>query len=183
MFVVIWMDIITKMLFDNQDLKYREFNSKLIPNIDKDKIKNKNTKKESKKERKNYSDDPYLNDAILSFIEFRKSMKKPMTDHAVKLLISKLNGMTDSVHEQIEILNQSIMNGWQGIFPLKEEKRGRKEVVPGWMKKQGDDLDRAERLLKQGDDLDRLARMLGKTAGNDPEVAARAEALKQSLGV
>ena len=90
--------------------------------------------------------------------------------------------MTDSVHEQIEILNQSIMNGWQGIFPLKEEKRGRKEVVPGWMKKQGDDLDRAERLLKQGDDLDRLARMLGKTAGNDPEVAARAEALKQSLG-
>jgi len=32
------MEIITKMLFDNQDIKYREFNSKLIPNINKDKI-------------------------------------------------------------------------------------------------------------------------------------------------
>jgi hypothetical protein len=42
-----------------------------------------------------------------------------MTDHAVDLLIKKLNGMTTDVSEQIEILNQSIMNGWQGIFPLK----------------------------------------------------------------
>lgn len=32
------MDIIMKRLFDNQYLKYRDFNSKLIPNISKDKI-------------------------------------------------------------------------------------------------------------------------------------------------
>lgn len=32
------MDIIKKMLFDKQDLEYRDFNSKIIPNIDKDKI-------------------------------------------------------------------------------------------------------------------------------------------------
>ena len=32
------MRIITKMLFDEQDLEYRDFNSKLIPNIDKDRI-------------------------------------------------------------------------------------------------------------------------------------------------
>lgn len=32
------MDVITKMLFNEQDLEYRDFNSKLIPNIDKDKI-------------------------------------------------------------------------------------------------------------------------------------------------
>lgn len=32
------MEIITKVLFDYQDFKYRDFNSKLIPNIDKDKI-------------------------------------------------------------------------------------------------------------------------------------------------
>ena len=32
------MDIINKILFLNKDIKYREFNSKLIPNIDKDKI-------------------------------------------------------------------------------------------------------------------------------------------------
>lgn len=32
------MEIITRMLFDYQDVKYRDFNSKLIPNIDKNKI-------------------------------------------------------------------------------------------------------------------------------------------------
>jgi len=32
------MDIITKMLFDNRDLKYKEFNSKIINNIDSDRI-------------------------------------------------------------------------------------------------------------------------------------------------
>ena len=32
------MNIIKDMLFDNQDLEYRNFNSKLIPNISKDKI-------------------------------------------------------------------------------------------------------------------------------------------------
>ena len=44
-----------------------------------------------------------------------------MTDHAVNLMIKKLNDMTVLIPEQIEIINQSIMNGWQGIFPLKEQ--------------------------------------------------------------
>lgn len=78
--------------------------------------------KKKKKEQKIYSDVPELNQAILSFLEFRKSIKKPMTDHAVELLFKKLNGMTDSIDEQIEIINQSIVNGWQGVFPLKEQK-------------------------------------------------------------
>lgn len=84
-----------------------------------DKEKDKN-KKKKKKDIEPYSDDPELNQAILAFMEYRKSVKKPMTDHAVKLLITKLNGMSNYIPEQIEILNQSIVNGWQGIFPLKE---------------------------------------------------------------
>ena len=46
-----------------------------------------------------------------------------MTDRAVTLLINKLNDMSPIVAEQIEILNQSIVNGWQGIFPLKDQKQ------------------------------------------------------------
>ena len=87
---------------------------------EKDKEKDKDKKNENKKP-KVFSDDPELNQAILSFIEFRKSIKKPMTDHAVDLMIKKLNDMTVLIPEQIEIINQSIMNGWQGIFPLKEQ--------------------------------------------------------------
>ncbi len=86
-----------------------------------DKEEDKEKKEKKKKETKVFSDDAELNQAILAFMEFRKSIKKPMTDHAVALLISKLNGMTSYIPEQIEIINQSIVNGWQGVFPLKNE--------------------------------------------------------------
>ena len=102
------------------------------PNVnqaDKEEDKEKD-KKKKKKDIEPYSDDPELNQAILAFMEYRKSVKKPMTDHAVKLLLTKLNGMTQYIPEQIEILNQSIVNGWQGIFPLKENK----EVKVGYRK-------------------------------------------------
>ena len=93
-----------------------------------DKEKDKKKTKEQKKEPKIFSDDPELNQAILSFIDFRKSIKKPMTDHAVDLLIKKLNEMSPSIEDQIEIINQSIMNGWQGVFPLKDQGRSAQSV-------------------------------------------------------
>lgn len=96
--------------------------------IEEDKKKNKEHKKEQKKEVKSYSDDPDMNQAILSFVEFRKSIKKPMTDRAVDLLIKKLNEMTISIPEQIEILNQSIMNGWQSVYPLKDQKANNNQI-------------------------------------------------------
>lgn len=92
--------------------------------IDKDKeIEEEKKKNKRKKETKSYSDDPNLNQAILAFIDFRKGIKKPMTDHAVSLMVNKLNSMTLDISEQVEIINQSIMNGWQGIFPLKEQQK------------------------------------------------------------
>jgi DNA-binding transcriptional regulator YhcF (GntR family) len=59
--------------------------------------------------------------AIDDFKEFRKKIKKPMTDRAVELLIDKLNKLASDDETKIAILNQSIVNGWQGIFPLKED--------------------------------------------------------------
>ena len=78
-------------------------------------------KKNKKKDSAPYVADDDLNAAILDFIEYRKKIKKPLTERAIKLTISKLNDLTPVINEQIEILNQSIMNGWQGIFPLKKE--------------------------------------------------------------
>lgn len=117
---------------------------------------------------------PELQNAIVSFVDFRKGIKKPMTDHAIDLLIQKLKGMTTDIGEQVEILNQSIMNGWQGIFPLKENyadkgtrnSGGRKEKVPAWMNNQPSDWERKA-----------VQRMMG----NDPEIAERAERLKKQL--
>ena len=112
-----------------QDVNDQSMTCQPCHDTDKDKEEDKD-KKKKKKDKEPYSDDPELNQAILAFMEYRKSVKKPMTDHAVKLLISKLNGMTQYIPEQIEILNQSIVNGWQGIFPLKDNQ----EVKVGYRK-------------------------------------------------
>ena len=51
----------------------------------------------------------------------RKKIRKPMTEKAEELIIEKLEKLAFSEIVQIAILNQSIMNSWQGVFPLKEE--------------------------------------------------------------
>ncbi|MDE7246703.1 MAG: hypothetical protein K2N43_02315, partial [Lachnospiraceae bacterium] len=70
-----------------------------------------------------------LNQAFLDYLEMRKQIKKPMTEKAVDLAIKKLQELTtsplgDSMDNDlaIQILNQSVMNGWLGLFPLKEQK-------------------------------------------------------------
>lgn len=70
--------------------------------------------------RAGYAASEALNEAITNFIEFRKKIKKPMTDLAVELLLKELNKLSNSEEEQIAIINQSILNGWQGVFALKE---------------------------------------------------------------
>lgn len=85
-------------------------------------------KKERKKENKQTNYDSIINEniqdesvkqEIYEFIKMRKLIKKPLTDRALKLLISKLNKLSSIPAEQVQILDNSIMNNWQGIFPLK----------------------------------------------------------------
>lgn len=68
-----------------------------------------------------YVPDERLNRAIIKYTEYRNKIKKPMTDYAVELLISKLQKLSNNPDEQIEIMNQSIVNGWQDVFPLRED--------------------------------------------------------------
>ena len=81
----------------------------------------KDLKKEKDKKEKSFCADAELNTAIIDFIKYRKAIKAPMTDKAIKLMITKLGKFSDSIPEQIAIINQSILNGWKGIFPLKQE--------------------------------------------------------------
>lgn len=83
--------------------------------------------KHRKQNNKQYSDDSELNETIISFIKFRKDIKKPMNDHTIDLLIKKLEKMDPNIKNQIEILNQSMVNGWQGIFPIKSDDSKPKE--------------------------------------------------------
>lgn len=63
-----------------------------------------------------------LKNTVYEFIKMRKAIKKPLTTRGLELMINKLYKLTTNIDEQIEILNNSIMNNWQGIFPLKQKK-------------------------------------------------------------
>ena len=61
-----------------------------------------------------------LEGAIHRFVEHRKAMKKPMTEHAVKLLRDRLVQLAPDEETQIAIIDQAIMCGWQSVYPLKD---------------------------------------------------------------
>ena len=111
---------------DKQDVKKLTRNNN--NNNNKENSNNINKKKERKKERKQANYDSIIDESIqdkkvkqelYEFIKMRKLIKKPLTDRALKLLISKLNKLSSIPAEQVQILDNSIMNNWQGIFPLK----------------------------------------------------------------
>lgn len=91
--------------------------------------KGKDNIKAPKRARIYFPNDESLNQAFLDYLEMRKQIKKPMTERAVELAIKKLEELStlpfsDSMDNDlaIRILNQSVMNSWQGLFPLKEQK-------------------------------------------------------------
>lgn len=73
-----------------------------------------------------YTDNPTIIESIKGFIEMRKTIKKPLTDKALVMVFAKLDKLTKSETEKIEILNQSVMNCWQGVFPIRKDKNQRK---------------------------------------------------------
>lgn len=73
----------------------------------------------------NYTDSTDLRECIKDFIKMRAAIKKPLTDRALKILLDKLDKLESTEDRKIKVLEQSIMNSWQGIFPLKEEVNGR----------------------------------------------------------
>lgn len=68
-----------------------------------------------------YTQDSDLLDALRGFVEMRKEKKAPLTEHALSLLLRKLDGLGHSDAEKVEIVNQSVMNSWKGFFALKQE--------------------------------------------------------------
>lgn len=60
---------------------------------------------------------------VWEFVEHRKQIKAPMTELALKKMLNKLNDLSGGdTGKCIAILDQSIANGWKGIFQLDEKK-------------------------------------------------------------
>ena len=58
--------------------------------------------------------------ALNDFLEMRKKIRKPATDRAVALLLDKVVKLSNGNEGvAIQILNQSTVNSWLGVYPLK----------------------------------------------------------------
>nr|DAW99723.1 MAG TPA: replisome organizer [Caudoviricetes sp.] len=75
-----------------------------------------------------------LEQAITDWIDMRASLKKPVsTERALKLNLDKLFKLSNGFQpDMLDIVNQSIMNSWQGFFALKGTQRStddKKEAI------------------------------------------------------
>ena len=68
-------------------------------------------------------DDKELRDTFKAFIEMRVKQRKPMTDYAKTLLVKKLRVLAEDRQGWIAILNQSIENSWQSVYPIHSNDR------------------------------------------------------------
>ncbi|RUT55570.1 hypothetical protein NPD9_1719 [Clostridium botulinum] len=89
------------------------------------KKKKKGSKKEGTKKTYNtiideYTNNEELKNTILEFIKMRTLIKSKMTNNALDLMLKNLNKLSNNDDIKIKILEQSIMNSWKGVFPLKE---------------------------------------------------------------
>ena len=66
-----------------------------------------------------YTTNKNLINTLVDFMKMRKSIKKPLTDRALKGILTKLDNLCENEQTKIEILEQSIINCWAGVFPLK----------------------------------------------------------------
>lgn len=64
------------------------------------------------------------------FYKFRKEMKKPVLETSKESFINSLRKLSNnSSKTAIEILDQSIANGWQGIFELKKDSKSTEQKL------------------------------------------------------
>lgn len=58
------------------------------------------------------------------FVAMRKSTKNPLSDHGVKLAIRELEKLRRDGHDPGAVLDQSTLQNWRGLFPIKDNHRG-----------------------------------------------------------
>ena len=107
---------------------YRGVDKKLVPLIDE------------------YSPNDDIKELLIDFIKHRKNIKSPMSDRALKILLTKLDelgGNDDGL--KIRMLETAILNGWKSVYLPDDRgvKNGANNVQAG--KPKEDKIDWAER--------------------------------------
>lgn len=105
---------------DIQNLKESNTINNTVNNTVSNKKERKSKSKSYDEQIAEYTGNEELQDALKAFLQMRSFIKKPITEYALKLMLKKLDEFGNTDDTKIAILNQSITNNWQGIFPLKD---------------------------------------------------------------
>ncbi len=109
-------------------------------------------------------------DTWSDFMAMRKEKKEPLTEISAKRIIAKLYKLKNLGQSPVEILDESISNGWKGVFPLKQggnngTYKGRMgndsagSRIPEWRDETPQRTDSDERAARQA--LARINKQLG----------------------
>ena len=114
-------DSIDKNRLDKNSLD--NINGSLDAPLSVEKPKKSKPKDEKKTLVEGFTVDEELRELIFDFIKMRKDeMKNPMSERAVKLMLTELKKLSLDTETQKKIVEQSIKKGWNGMFPLQEDK-------------------------------------------------------------
>lgn len=77
--------------------------------------------KHNNKTIKEYYQDKELNDLFNDYLDLRKKIKAVNSERAINTLIKKLEPYNDIIKKQM--LNESIVNSWKSVYPIKEKEK------------------------------------------------------------
>ena len=118
-----------------------------------------------------------LREVMRQWLEYKKQRKDAYTPVGLTALISEVINNANKYGEGAvaQVIRTSMASNYKGIvFDRLQQQggKGRKEMVPAWADKPSQwELDAVNRMMAQE-----------KNAGNDPELAERAEQLRERLG-
>ena len=122
-YFLIKIDEIVKKINLSKNLTSKEIlqhQSKNLTGTCKDFLHNKEEIKKNNIIRMNYLyKSEKFEQTFYDFLEMRKKIKKPATEKAIQLLLSKLEKVAYE-GKAIQMLENSITNNWRDIFPIKE---------------------------------------------------------------
>lgn len=119
----------------------------------------------------------YLRPVMEQWLEYKKQRKEKYAPAGLKALVTEVinNAGKYGEYAVAQVVQTSMASGYKGIVfdrLAQQTGRGRKESVPSWADKPSQyALDAVKRMMQEP-----------VTAGDDPELAARAEQLKERLG-
>lgn len=123
----IYQEELKQLELDNNNVYTMDTNC--IHSIDKNSIdkysieyKEENIKEEIQKK---YFDNLELNNLFIEYLDLRRKLKCKNTDRAINLLLNELNKYDDKT--KVEMINNSIMNSWKSVYPIKEFKQNKKD--------------------------------------------------------